>query len=155
GDLARGRRLGLDVEQISPEAAHRLNPFLEPEGVLAVMRVGDDLYFDPAQVAAGFARGAEARGATVLPRTTVTGLRIDGGGVTGAEHTGGPIGARVVVDAAGAWTRQVAEAGGIRIPLVPTRHQLFVTEPVDGAHADLPIVRVMDAAVYMRPCDGG
>src|SRR5262249_51222483 len=107
GDLARGRRLGLDVAQISPEAAHRLNPFLEPEAGLPVMRVGDDLYFDPAQVAAGFARGAEARGATVLPRTTVTGLRIDDGGVTGVETNRGPIRSPVVVDAAGAWTRQV------------------------------------------------
>jgi 4-methylaminobutanoate oxidase (formaldehyde-forming) len=35
------------------------------------------------------------------------------------------------------------------------RHQLFVTEPVDGVHADLPIVRIMDAAVYVRPCDDG
>ena len=154
-DIARGRRLGLDVEQISLEEAHRLNPFLEPEGVLAVMRVGDDLYFDPAQVATGFARGAEARGAALLPHTTVTGLRIEDGGVTGVETNRGPIRSPVVVDAAGAWTRQVAAAGGIRIPLLPTRHQLFVTEPVDGAHADLPIVRIMDAAVYMRSCDGG
>ena len=49
----------------------------------------------------------------------------------------------------------MAEASGIRIPLVPTRHQLFVTEPLDGVHAGLPIVRVMDAAVYARPCEGG
>jgi 4-methylaminobutanoate oxidase (formaldehyde-forming) len=38
---------------------------------------------------------------------------------------------------------------------VPTRHQLFVTEPLGGVRADLPIVRIMDAAVYVRPCDGG
>jgi hypothetical protein len=39
--------------------------------------------------------------------------------------------------------------------LVPTRQQLIITEPLDGAHADLPMVRIMDAAVYMRPCQGG
>jgi 4-methylaminobutanoate oxidase (formaldehyde-forming) len=38
---------------------------------------------------------------------------------------------------------------------VPTRQQLIVTEPLDGARADLPMVRIMDAAVYMRPCLGG
>ena len=32
---------------------------------------------------------------------------------------------------------------------------MFVTEPVEGADAGLPMVRIMDAAVYMRPCDGG
>jgi glycine/D-amino acid oxidase-like deaminating enzyme len=154
-DITRGRRLGLDLERISPREAHRLNPFLQPEGVVAVMRVGDDMYFDPSQVAVGFARGAEARGATLLPHTAVTRVLIDNGQVSGVETNKGTIRAPIVVDAAGAWTRQVAEASGIRVPLVPTAQQLFVTEPVDGAKADLPMVRVMDAAVYMRPCNGG
>jgi 4-methylaminobutanoate oxidase (formaldehyde-forming) len=39
--------------------------------------------------------------------------------------------------------------------LVPTRQQLIITEPLDGARADLPMIRIMDAAVYMRPCQGG
>jgi glycine/D-amino acid oxidase-like deaminating enzyme len=154
-EIARGRRLGLDVEKISSAEAHRLNPFLQPDGVLAVMRVGDDLYFDPALVAIGFARGAEARGATLLPHTTVTRVHIENSHVAGVETDHGTIRAPIVVDAAGAWTRQVAEASGIRIPMIPTRHQLFVTEPLEGVRADLPIVRIMDAAVYVRPCDGG
>jgi 4-methylaminobutanoate oxidase (formaldehyde-forming) len=155
GDIARGRRLGLDVERISPQEAHRLNPFLEPDGVLGVMRVGDDMYFDPSQVAIGFARGAEAHGAMLLPHTSVTRVLIESGQVMGIDTDKGTIRAPVVVDAAGAWTRQVAEASGIRIPLLPTAQQLFVTEPLQGALANLPMVRIMDAAVYLRPCDGG
>jgi 4-methylaminobutanoate oxidase (formaldehyde-forming) len=154
-DLARGERLGLDVERVSADDAHRLNPFLQPEGVVAVLRIGDDLYFDPAQVAIGYVRGAEARGATMLPQTTVTRVSIEDERVVGVKTDRGTIRTPVVVDAAGAWTRQVAAASGISIPLVPTRHQLFVTEPVEGVHADLPIVRVADAAVYVRPCEGG
>lgn len=154
-DMARARRHGLDVDEISAEDAHRQHPFLETAGVLAVIRVGDDMYFDPPQVAIGFARAAEASGAILLPHTTVTDISIDAGHVIGVETSNGTIRSAIVVDAAGAWTRQVAEASGIRIPLVPTRHQLFVTRPVDGARTDLPIVRIMDAAVYMRPCDGG
>jgi 4-methylaminobutanoate oxidase (formaldehyde-forming) len=154
-DLARGERLGLDIERVSAEAAHALNPFLEPDGVVGVLRIGDDLYFDPAQVAIGYVRGAEARGATLLAHTTVTRVNIEDERVVSVETDRGTIRTRVVVDAAGAWTRQVAEASGISIPLVPTRHQLFVTDPVDGARADLPIVRIADAAVYVRPCDGG
>jgi glycine/D-amino acid oxidase-like deaminating enzyme len=151
----RARRFGLDAELISADAAHGLNPFLEPEGVSAVMRVGDDLYFEPSQIAIGFARGAEARGATVLPHTTVTEVAIDDARVTAVETDKGTIRTPVVVDAAGAWTRQVAAASGIRVPLVPTRHQLVVTEPLEGARADLPMVRIVDAAVYVRSCDGG
>jgi glycine/D-amino acid oxidase-like deaminating enzyme len=154
-DVARGRRLGLDVEQITLAEAHRLNPFFETEGVAAVARVGDDIYFDPAQVAVGFARGAEARGVTLLPGVAVTKVRIAAGRVEAVETDKGAIATPVVVDAAGAWTRQVAAASGIHIPLAPTMQQLIVTETAPGARPDLPMVRIMDAAVYMRPCQGG
>jgi len=155
GDLVRGQQFGLEVELISAARANRLNPFLETDGVLGVLRVGDDLYFDPAQVAIGYVRGSEARGVTVLPRTAVASVQIEGGRVEGVETDQGTIRTSIVVDAAGAWTRQVAAASGIRVPLVPTRHQLFVTEPLDGVRPELPIIRVMDAAVYVRPCEGG
>ena len=92
---------------------------------------------------------------TLVPKTTVTRVDIEDGQVVAVETDRGTIRTPIVVDAAGAWTRQVAAASGIEIPLVPTRHQLFVTEPLDGVRADLPIVRVMDAAVYVRPCEGG
>ncbi|MBZ9681148.1 MULTISPECIES: NAD(P)/FAD-dependent oxidoreductase [unclassified Mesorhizobium] len=154
-DFERGRRMGLDVELISAEQASRLNPFLKPSGVVGVMRIGDDRYFDPTQVAVGFARAAAAQGATLLPKTDVLAVNIGGGKVTGVNTVKGTIEGPVVVDAAGAWTRQVAEASGIRVPLVPTRQQLIVTEPLAGARAELPMVRIMDAAVYMRPCQGG
>jgi 4-methylaminobutanoate oxidase (formaldehyde-forming) len=154
-DFERGRRMGLDVELISPDQASHLNPFLKPMGVVGAMRIGDDRYFDPAQVAVGFARAAAARGATLLPNTNVQAVNISGGRVTGVTTSNGEIQSAVVVDAAGAWTRQLSEASGIRVPLVPTRQQLIVTEPLDGARADLPMVRIMDAAVYTRPCQGG
>jgi glycine/D-amino acid oxidase-like deaminating enzyme len=154
-DIARGRRLGLDVERITLAEAHRLNPFFETEGVAAVMRVGDDMYFDPAHVAVGFARGAEAWGVTLLPGAAVTSVRIASGRVEAVQTDKGAIETPVVVDAAGAWTRQVAAASGIHIPLVPTMQQLIVTQTVLGVRPDLPMVRIMDAAVYMRPCQGG
>jgi len=67
----------------------------------------------------------------------------------------GEIRTPVVIDAAGAWTRVVAEMTGIRVPLVPTRHQLYITRPLDGVLAEHPIVRVLDVNVYVRPERGG
>lgn len=154
-DILRGRRHGLDVQEVSLDAAHRLNPFLQTTGVVAAMHIGDDMYFNPAQLAVGFARAAQANGAVLLPNTAVTRILIANGEVSGVDTTCGRIQAPIVVDAAGAWTRQVAEASGIRVPLVTTAQQLFVTEPVSDARAELPMIRIMDAAVYMRPCDGG
>jgi 4-methylaminobutanoate oxidase (formaldehyde-forming) len=91
----------------------------------------------------------------LLAKTAALSVNISAGKVTGVTTAQGTIESPIVVDAAGAWTRLVAEASGIEVPLMPTRHQLIVTQPVDGVHATLPIVRIMDAAIYMRPCRGG
>lgn len=90
-----------------------------------------------------------------MPHTRVRRVLIVDGQVTGVDTDRGVLHAPLVVDAAGAWTRQVAAVSGIAVPLAPAAHQLFVTEPVLGARPDLPMVRIMDAAVYLRPCQGG
>jgi glycine/D-amino acid oxidase-like deaminating enzyme len=59
------------------------------------------------------------------------------------------------VDAAGAWSRTVAATAGIRVPLVPVRHQLYITRPIAGVAPFQPIVRLLEASVYVRYADGG
>ncbi len=154
-EAARGERLGLGTRVISPEAAHRVHPFVQPRGVRAVLHTPGDVYFEPSHVATAYATAAGKLGATLLPNTTVTGVHARNGVVEGVETDRGRIESPVVVDAAGAWARQVAAAAGIHVPMVPTRHQVLITEPVEGATPELPIVRIMDAAVYARPCWGG
>ncbi len=39
--------------------------------------------------------------------------------------------------------------------MVPTRHQLLITEPIDGVEPNQPITRIIDANVYVRPDKGG
>ncbi len=60
-----------------------------------------------------------------------------------------------MVDAAGAWSRVVAAGAGIQLPLVPVRHQLYITEPIAGVQPLQPIVRLLEASVYVRYADGG
>jgi len=154
-EASRGERLGLETTVISGDEAHRRNPFLQPVGIVAAMHTPSDIYFEPAQVALGYATAAGALGVALLPNTTVTRVDVRDGAVRGVETDQGRIEAPVVLDAAGAWARRLAEESGIRVPMVPTRHQLFITEPIEGVHPLLPITRIMDASVYVRPCWGG
>jgi glycine/D-amino acid oxidase-like deaminating enzyme len=154
-EAARGQRLGLGTRIVSPEDAHRMHAFFQPTGVLAVLHTPGDVYFEPSHVAIGYVRAAGDLGVALRPQTTVTGIRVERGVVRGVESDRGPIECPIVVDAAGAWARQVAASAGIHVPMVPTRHQVLITEPVEGVRPDLPIVRIMDAAVYVRPCWGG
>jgi len=154
-EAERGQALGLGTSLLSAEAAHRMHPFFQPRGVRSVVHTPGDVYFEPSHVASGYAAAAGKLGAALMPHTTVTGIDVRGGVVEGVETDRGRIASPVVVDAAGAWARQVAATAGIHVPMVPTRHQVLITEPVEGARAELPIVRIMDAAVYVRPCWGG
>jgi glycine/D-amino acid oxidase-like deaminating enzyme len=100
-------------------------------------------------------RAAVTRGVALLEHPPVARLLLDGGRVAGVQTSRGRIEAPVVVDAAGAWPRPVAATAGAAPAVVPTRHQLLITQPLEGVRPEQPIVRVVDAKVYVRPDKGG
>jgi 4-methylaminobutanoate oxidase (formaldehyde-forming) len=153
--LDTARSLGIEAELISARDAERLAPHFKAGSARAIGHVPSDGWLDPATVAAGFAARAGELGARLLPFTPARELRQSGGRVTGVATGNGDIGAAAVVDAAGAWTARVAAAAGIRLPLVPVRHQLLVTEPIEGVEPLQPIVRLLEASVYARYEQGG
>ncbi|MDF3017062.1 MAG: FAD-dependent oxidoreductase [Thermomicrobiales bacterium] len=156
-EIREGQQLGLDIRPIAPDELTERAPWARTEGVRAMWITPSDLFLEPRQIPQVYTAAARAEGATVLTETPVTGLERETGSgrVTGVTTSKGSISAPIVVDAAGAWTRQVAEESGIRIPVVPMRHQLFITEPMPGIRNEQPICRVIDANVYVRPCWGG
>jgi glycine/D-amino acid oxidase-like deaminating enzyme len=154
-EVARGRRLGLDVAMISLEQARGLMPYLHTEGVLAVMHMRTDVYLEPAQIPALYASACSKLGAAVLPNTMVEEVITTGGTVSGVRTARGEIRTRTVVDAAGAWLREVAALGRSTIKVMPTRHQLMITVPLADVRPEQPITRIIDANVYIRPCNGG
>jgi glycine/D-amino acid oxidase-like deaminating enzyme len=154
-ELERSRRVSTGLEAISPSDARAMNPFLETAGILAVNFSPTDLYLEPSQIPHGYARAAERVGAQMLPHTLVTGIVLRGDALVGVETEHGTIRCETVVDAAGAWLRAVAALAGARVPMIPTRHQLLITEPIDGVDPMQPITRIIDANVYVRPDAGG
>lgn len=154
-DLEIARGLGIETGLVSAEEARRLAPHFDPGPARVIGHVPSDGWLDPATIAVGLAARAATLGARLRPFTRVTGLLRDGVRVAGVATAAGEIRAPVVVDAAGAWTRSVAAAAGIRLPLVTVRHQLYVTEPIPGVLPLQPIVRLIEASVYVRYCDGG
>jgi glycine/D-amino acid oxidase-like deaminating enzyme len=155
-EILAGQELGLDIRPLEPDELTERAPWAHTEGVLAMWITPSDLFLEPRQVPQVYTAAARAKGVTVLTDTPVTALeRQRDGRVTGVKTSNGPISAPIVVDAAGAWTRQVAEEAGIRIPVAPMRHQLMITEPMPGIRNEQPICRVIDANVYVRPCWGG
>jgi len=116
----------------------------------------EDIYIEePADLVRAYAAAARRHGAQLLEHEAAIGITLSGGRVTGVETANQTITTPVVVDAAGAWVRQVADLAGGRVAVAPVRHQLLITERSAGVNGADPIVRVVDAAVYLRPARGG
>ncbi|MBI4608339.1 MAG: FAD-binding oxidoreductase [Candidatus Rokubacteria bacterium] len=153
--VAQARRWGLDVELISPKEAQTRVPFLETTGVKACAWIPTDGYAEPYTLAMALARAARRLGVRLRTQAPVTAITVRGGRVTGVETPDGPIASETVVVAAGPWVELIGAALGLRFDTIPIRHQLWVTAPMAEVPRGMPVVRVPDASVYMRPEVGG
>ncbi len=154
-EVQRGQAQGLEIALVSQQEAQRLAPFLQPERALAIWYTASDLYLEPGDLPRAYIRAAQKLGVTVLSHTPATAVGTRAGQVETVVTPQGAIETPAVIDTAGAWTRVVGVMAGINVPLVPTRHQLYITEPLPGIQVEQPIVRVLDYNVYVRPEQGG
>jgi sarcosine dehydrogenase len=153
--VAHAREWGLEVELISPAAARARVPLLDAAGVRAAAWIPGDGYVEPYTLAMAIARAARRLGVRFETERPVTAIRIERGAVRAVDTPAGPLDAPRVVVAAGPWVERVAEAVGLRVDTVPLRHQHWTTAPMAEVPPDLPVVRVPDASVYIRPEVGG
>jgi glycine/D-amino acid oxidase-like deaminating enzyme len=154
-EVARGGAAGVPIELVSVAEAQRRLPILSERGIVAITWSPTDCNVEPSELPLGYCRAAEKLGAVLLPHTPATGFEIGPGGVEGVRTPRGMIATGAVVDAAGGWARLVAAGLGGALPVVPTRHQLLITEPIPGVGPEFPIARVIDANVYVRHERGG
>lgn len=130
------RRLGVEVEVVSPEEAGRLAPGLEVDGVVSATFCARDGIADPNGVTMGFAKAAQAAGARIYRDTEVIGIDVDGGGVEAVRTSRGTISTRRVVNAAGPHARNIGKMTSLDVPVLPYRRHIFITEPI--AHTSIP-----------------
>jgi glycine/D-amino acid oxidase-like deaminating enzyme len=151
-ELEQSRHWGADVSEVTPAKLSYFRP--GPDDF--ALWCPEDVYIEePATLIQACLAACRQHGAVVTENEPVVGIPVTAGRVAGVETERRSIAAPVVVDAAGAWVRQVAELAGARISVATVRHQLMITAPTDDVDPADPIVRVVDAAVYLRPARGG
>jgi glycine/D-amino acid oxidase-like deaminating enzyme len=144
------------VREASPaEVASRVSHYRCRGDELALWCPEDIYIAEPMSLIQAYATAGQLHGVQLLEAESVTAVTVSGTQVAGVETTQRSIVAPVVVDAAGAWTRAVAELAGGEVAVAPVRHQLLVTAPSAEVDPADPITRVVDAAVYLRPARGG
>ena len=126
-------------------------PQLRSEDIIGGTFCSTDGFVDPYSVMTGFTLRAVDQGATLIRDAQVTGLVLDAKGVTSVETTQGSIATRIVVNAAGAWSAEVAKMAGVGLPVEPLRRMLVPTEPFDKVAHSAPMVVDMSTGFHFRP----
>jgi glycine/D-amino acid oxidase-like deaminating enzyme len=153
--VAQARAWGLDVELLTPKGAEARVPFLDAGGVKAAAWIPGDGYVEPYSLTMAIARAARRLGVRFETQRPVTSITIERGRARGVETPQGALAAPRIIVAAGPWVERVGEAVGLAFDTVPLRHQHWTTAPMAAVPRDLPVVRVPDASVYVRPEVGG
>ena len=145
----------LDCELITPAQARDRYPIMAVDDIVGAIWLPGDGRANPTDLTAALARGARDRGVLIRERVLVTGIRTRAGVVTGVRTDRGDIEAEVVVNCAGQWAKQVGAMCGVTVPLHSAEHFYVVTERIDGAHRDLPVLRDPDGYTYFKEEVGG
>jgi len=122
------QKFGVPISIIDRADTLALEPNLS-QNVLGAMFCGEDVHLNPLMTTLAFARLAIRRGVTIYTDTEVTGIEVLNGEVTAVQTNRGEISCPIVVNAAGAWARKIANMVGIDLPVFPQRLQALVTEP--------------------------
>ena len=148
----------LECELLSSEQAAEKYPVMRVDDLVGAIWLPGDGKANPTDLTGALARGARLRGARILEHVRVTGVRVSTTGspcVTGVETELGPVEAEVVVNCAGQWAKAVGAMVGATVPLHSAEHFYVVTEPFEGVHPDLPVLRDPDGYTYFKEEVGG
>ena len=121
---------GLNIDFQGPEAIREVIPGINPEGLMGGTISPDDGTASPLLAIDAFYRRALSLGVTFHFREKVTRIRMEGDRVTGVATENSRYGAPVVVDAAGARSRELCRTALVDIPVAPDSHEGAITEPV-------------------------
>jgi 4-methylaminobutanoate oxidase (formaldehyde-forming) len=148
--LLMATSFGVEAYEISPAEVKKHWPLAQVEDLKAAFYFPRDGRINPADVTRALAKGARQGGARIIENVPVTGITIERERVTGVETARGPVRAEVVINCAGMWARAVGRLGGVNVPLQAAEHYYLISEPIEGVHPRLPILRDPQNCAYIR-----
>lgn len=161
---AFNRLCGVVVEEITPHQVLDKFPLCHVSDVMAGFYVAEDGRANPTDATMALAKGARMYGATLREQCPVKGVKTNKyNGVGGLPMVSGVVLAdgheiqcNAVVNCAGMWARQWAEACGVHnIPNQAAEHYYLITEPIEGVDPSWPVLEDPSRCVYIRPEGAG
>ena len=153
--VAMHQEAGIATTIIDPSEYEKRFPWLNPEGVGAIVFEPGSGYADPVQTTEAFADAFTRMGGEARFKTPCRALLRDGDRVNGVLLEDGAVHAGAVVNAAGPWAKFLAESIDLELPLRTLREQDAILEV--RKNCDMPTTPVANAIepTYMRPLGEG
>jgi len=130
GNVVNQQRIGINTSVISAAEVKKPFPDLVTDHFNFAAYEPDSGYADATLTTNSFLEFAKRNGATLVQNCEVTAIHTSGGRVTGVSTTRGDFDAPIIIDAAGAWAKQVASLAGIEVPLETWTHDVaFLHRP--------------------------
>ncbi|KAF5294011.1 hypothetical protein FQA39_LY13565 [Lamprigera yunnana] len=148
-----GHYFGIESHVITSTEAARIHPLLNSKNFKMALYSPSDGCLDPSMLCAALAKGASKNGGKIIEHCLVTNILTDSSTgykkVIGVETPNGTINTKCVLNAAGAWSRNISQMVGLDIPLVAMKHSYVITESIPGAKGT-PNIRDHDGSIYYR-----
>jgi len=128
--LAVQKSLGLNIDWYDGDSLLKIAPGLNPANLRGGTFSPEDGNCSPLLALHAFYTHACRAGADFRFNEPVTGLVIEGGRIKGVCTCQGRYAADVVINAAGAWAREIGLMAGLDLPVNPDCHEAGITEPV-------------------------
>jgi sarcosine oxidase subunit beta len=140
------RSYGLEIDWIESDMVMEHVPGINPKGLLGGIYSPHDGIMSPLLILNAYARRCIQNGVEFRYNEKVTGINIKGKSVVGVKTNKDEYKSDIVINAAGAYARDIAKMVSVDVPIQPESHEAGITEPVK------PFFRPM--VVDMRPAPG-
>ncbi|HOO52372.1 MAG TPA: FAD-binding oxidoreductase, partial [Alphaproteobacteria bacterium] len=144
--------LNIPSKIISREEAKAIVPQINTDKFIAAAFCETDGHANPFLTNFAYYKAAERLGVVFEKKTEVVGVDIEGDSKRVVTDKGS-ITTRLLVNAAGGFSREVAGMVGIKLPTFAERHQILVTEPLERLF-DCMVISFM-SGIYLQQVPHG
>ena len=123
------KSLGLDIRLLSVQECMEIVPCLNPDKLMGGVYSPDDGQAYPFKVIAGYIQEIRKARSIIRSFVDVTGMIAEGQRIKGVVlKNGEKIYGNSVLNAAGPWAAEVSQMAGVPVPILPEKHQAFITD---------------------------
>jgi glycine/D-amino acid oxidase-like deaminating enzyme len=144
------RELGVETRLISAQELAEIEPDWRVDDVRAAAYEPDSGYGDGSVTANDFLARARELGAEFLPRTRVTGFRVEGGRIRGVASEAGALEAPVVIAATGPWSPRLFCGLDFEVPIEPEYHRVAILGNPPGMRGGGSALIDSISSMYLR-----